>query len=65
MKMFKIDKTNSDEQYLYVDIEGRGTVVIKREDEGIVVDIYPLHKFDDEPVVSTWATTNELLDENE
>ena len=41
-KTFKIDATNSDDEYLYVDVKGLGTVTIKSESEGIVVDIYPL-----------------------
>jgi hypothetical protein len=62
--MFKIDSKNSDDKYLYIDVEGRGTVVIKAEDEGIVVDIYPTQNFDNEPVATTWACTNELNEEN-
>lgn len=61
-KMFRIDKDNSDDEYLYVDVLGRGTVVIKAEEEGIVVDIYPFHVVD-EPVASTWAHMNDLMDE--
>jgi len=59
-EMFTIDKTNSDEQYLYVDVSGRGTVVIKAEDEGIVVDVYPFHVVD-EPVATTWAHMSDLM----
>jgi hypothetical protein len=61
-KTFKIDKTNSDEKYLYVDVADKGTVVIKKTDEGIVVDIYPSHMVD-EPVASTYAFNTELNNE--
>jgi len=62
MKTFNIDQDNSDDEYLYVDVLGRGTVIIKNESEGIVVDIYPLHVAD-EPVASTWAHDNDLMKE--
>ena len=53
-KTFKIDTANSDRQYLLVDVAGKGSVVIKSEGEGLVVDIYPLGVAD-EPVATTWA----------
>ena len=56
---YNIDKVNSNEEYLYIDLPGIGSVQIKREEEGIVVDIYPL-RVADEPVASTWASFNEL-----
>lgn len=62
MKTFNIDKDNSDDEYLYVDVLGRGTVIIKNESEGIVVDIYPLHVVD-APVASTWAHDSDLMKE--
>ena len=64
MKTFEIDKLNSDDEYLYVDVAGIGTVVIKKDEEGIAVDIFPLHVVD-EPVASTWALNNELLEKDE
>lgn len=62
---FSIDKVNSDNQYLFVDVAGVGTVVIKREEAGIVVDIYPLHVVD-APVASTYVFDTDLVtgDEN-
>lgn len=60
---FRIDKARSDEEYLFVDVEGIATICIKCDDEGIAVDIYPLHAAGD-PVASTWASYNELTDEN-
>lgn len=62
MDRFQIDPANSDDEYLYVDIPSRcGTVVIKIEDEGLVVEIFSL-AVSDEAVTSTWATTKELRD---
>ena len=68
-KTFYIDKDNSDDEYLYVDVIGKGTVVIKNESEGIVVDIFGIDsKVGDmsdarEPVASTWAHDNDLMEE--
>lgn len=56
---YTIDKVNSDEEYLYIDLQGIGTIQIKKEEAGIVVDIYPLRTVD-EPVASTWASFDEL-----
>lgn len=64
MKTFFIDEVNSDDEYLYVDVFGKGTVVIKRESEGIVVDIFPFHVVD-EPVASTWVHDNDLTEEKQ
>lgn len=61
---FYVDEDNSDDQYLYVDVAGRGTVVIKVSPEGIGTDIYPLHVVD-ESVASTWATMAELTREED
>lgn len=58
--MFKIDWENSDEEYLYVDVMDRGTVVIKREAEGIIVDVFPF-RVADAPVATTWAHLNDLF----
>ena len=58
INQFYIDEDNSYDEYLFVD-SPMGTVVIKSDEEGIVVDIFPLHVVD-EPVVSTWATAEEL-----
>ena len=49
--------------YCFVTVVGIGRVQIKKEDEGIVVDIFPLVETDafNESVASTYAFTNELL----
>lgn len=60
---FIIDDVNSDEEYLYVDIQGLGSVQIKAQPDGIVVDIYPLY-VKDEPVASTYAHINDLVVED-
>lgn len=41
-------------EYLYVRINGMIDVQIKREYEGVVVDLYPIH-FNDEPIASTYG----------
>lgn len=60
---FLIDTDASNEQYLFIGVDGF-SVSIKREDEGIVVDVYPLH-FDGEPVASTYAFHSEVTRQDE
>ena len=48
----------------YIIVLGLGRVQIKKENEGIVVDIFPLADAE-ESVASTYAFTSELLPENE
>lgn len=60
---FFIDTDASDEEYLFIDVDGF-TVAIKREAEGIVVDLYPLHVVD-EPVASTYAFHSEVMKEDD
>jgi hypothetical protein len=57
---FEIDTVNSDDQYLYVDVEGMGTVSIKKESEGIVVDVFPLRVVE-EPVATLCAHIGDLV----
>ena len=59
MKNFIIDEVNSDDEYLYIDVAGCGTVVIKKDEEGIAVDIFPLY-IKDNPIASCWALYTEL-----
>jgi hypothetical protein len=57
---FSIDPALSDDQYLFVHVGQTARVVIKRETEGIVVDVY--HATGGEPVASTYAFDNDLTD---
>lgn len=57
---FVIDTANSDEQYLYVDVPTKSlSVVIKLDDEGIVVDVYPA-RVADGPAATLSATYEEV-----
>tara|TARA_R100001082_G_scaffold90582_1_gene57130 strand:- start:397 stop:579 length:183 start_codon:yes stop_codon:yes gene_type:complete len=59
MKRFIVDESASDDNNLYVDITGVGTVAIALNDEGVVIDLFSLH-VTDHSVASTWATYDEL-----
>lgn len=60
---FAIDLAASDGQYLYVDIPSRGiTATIKIEDEGIVVDLWPISRMADESIASTYAFSHEAYE---
>lgn len=67
---FYVDVDNSDDEYLYVDVIGRGTVVIKKEDEGIAVDIFGIDSRVEDikargQVATTWVHDNDLMEESE
>lgn len=59
---FSIDIANSDAQYLYIDVAGRGTVQLKVQPDGLVVDIFA-SDVRDEPVASIWASISDLAPE--
>lgn len=60
MAVFVIDKTNSGDDYLYVDVPTHGlTVMIGNGDDGVTVDMYPMAEVWDEPIAAIWATTTE------
>lgn len=61
MSNFQVDWGHSEDGYLHVEIPARGTVQIKNEGEGIVVDVFPLND-ESEPVASTWAHDNDLIE---
>jgi hypothetical protein len=48
------------DQYLDVHVDNIATVVIKREDEGVVIDVYPFKDMKAEPVTSTWVHHHDL-----
>lgn len=60
---FHINIDSSDEEYLTIDVDCF-TVVLKREVEGIVVDVYPLHA-EGEPVATTYAVYSDLGEQAE
>lgn len=63
-RTFKVDRKHSDHEYLLVDVKNLGTVQIKAQPGGIVVDIYPLnYDGEAEPVADTWAHAHDLLPE--
>jgi hypothetical protein len=59
---FHIDLDTSNSEYLFIDVDGF-TVAIKRECEGIVVDIFPLHVVD-ASIASTYAFHSEATQED-
>ena len=59
LSTFHFDEANSDDEILFIDVAGGGTVVIKRGDDGISVEIHSL-AVSDGPVGETWATWADL-----
>lgn len=64
LKQFQIDADNSDEENLYVDIEGKGTVAIKSNQDGVSIDVYPFHVVE-EPISTLWLTNDDFMEEVE
>lgn len=56
--VFIVDEAASDNEYFIVEVAGFATVAIKREGEGIVVDIFPL--YGDDPVASAYAFDTDI-----
>lgn len=64
-RTFQVDRKQSDEEYHFVHVRGLGTVSIKAQPNGIVVDIYPYRDIEGENVASTWAGIGDLeIDES-
>lgn len=60
---FRIDLNSSDEETMFIDIPSHCmTVIIKREHEGIVVDVYPL-EVADEPIATLCAFIEDAVNE--
>jgi hypothetical protein len=59
---FRVDEDNNDDEHFYVDIAGRGTVVIVSNRDGVSVDVYPLHVVD-EPLATFWLTDDDFQEE--
>lgn len=51
--------TSEESEYIWLDVKGKTcTLVIKKDDEGVVVDVYGADP--EEPIAGTWATWDEL-----
>lgn len=51
-------------EYLYVKVNGMIDVQIKMDEEGVAVDLYPIHEVD-EPIATTWCLYTEAEGEEE
>ena len=56
---FSLDLACSDHDALHVDVEGLGTVVVKVNEDGVGVDVYPHHTLE-KPVASCWVPVADL-----
>ena len=59
-KPFTLERRRADSPYLHVHVRNKATVIIKDEDEGVVVDVYPFKNLDGEPSATTWAHLHDL-----
>lgn len=61
-KTFHVDEANSDNEHLYVDIAGLGTLVITRTQEGVVIDSFPFTVVD-APIASLTFWKDDFIPE--
>lgn len=61
---FYVDKDNNDDEHFYVDIAGKGTVCIISNQDGVSVDIFPLHVAD-EPLASMYVLNDDFTEEED
>jgi hypothetical protein len=59
---FHIDNINSDDDSLFVDIPGVGTVCIRKDSDALHIDVFRLH-VSDAPVVSLKVDYEKLLED--
>lgn len=52
-------------QHLDVHVDDVATIVIKREDEGVIIDVYPFKDTNAEPVSSTWVHDHDVSPEEQ
>lgn len=62
MSQFHVDKNNNDEEHFFVDIAGKGSVVIISNETGVSVDLYPLHVVD-APLASMYLLNDDFYEE--
>lgn len=63
-KVFVISEESSKNvNRLYVDVDGIGTVVVKRDVDGVVVEIFQLHAIDRGPIGELRFSNNALMKE--
>ncbi len=56
---FKTER-GADPAYLHVHVDALASVILKRDDEGVVVDVYPYKDYRNPPEASTWAHEHDL-----
>ena len=59
-KRFRIGRRLETDRHLHVHIRDIATAIIKDDDEGVVVDIYPFKDLSTGPCASTWAHLHDL-----
>lgn len=63
-KVFVISEESSKNvNRLYVDVDGIGTIVIKRDDDGVAVEVFQLHAIDRGPIEELRFSNDALMKE--
>lgn len=58
---FHVDQSNSDDESLFVDIPGVGTVILQKGSDSLTVSVFPLH-VSDNPVAEFEVAYGKLLE---
>ncbi len=70
MSQFSVDEANNDDEHFYVDIAGKGSVVIISNQDGVSVDIYKGGSVGnmedaDDPIFSGYVFNGDFDDEDD
>lgn len=62
MQVFRVDEDNNDDEHFYVDVLGKGTVMIIANQDGVSVDIFPFQVVD-KPLASMYVLNEDFEEE--
>lgn len=61
---FYVDKDNNDDEHFFLDVAGKGTVMIVSNDTGVSVDIFPA-QVADKPIASMYVLNEDFNEDVE
>lgn len=64
MRHFRVDAVNNDEEHFFVDIAGKGSVMIVSNEDGVSVHIFPFHIVD-KPISSMYVLNSDFEEESD
>lgn len=64
VSQFFVDKDNNDDEHFFLDVAGKGTVMIVSNDTGVSVDIFPA-QVADKPIASMYVLNEDFNEDVE